>query len=262
MTLLLRHLAASLREPEFWAYSSWLDIVSKYRRSRLGIVWLLLPPALYVAGIGYFFARLQGADPMHFIPHLGLGYLIYRLSSNVITESCSVLPGHSSFILDGHLRLTDFVLRTMAKALFYLAAALPIIVVVLCMTPDLQWVGVATALPALIWVLVNLIWISVSMALLGARFPDVIELTGSIFLFAFILTPILWYADRAPPGTVHGTFMRINPLFHMVEVVRAPMLGEPLENGTLVYLGIMTVVGWVLAIWLYRRSSRFVPIWV
>src|SRR5688572_13548931 len=157
MTLLLKHLAASLREPEFWAYSSWLDIVSKYRRSRLGIVWLLLPPALYVAGIGYFFARLQNTDPLHFIPHLGLGYLIYRLASNVITESCSVLPGHSSFILDGHLRLTDFVLRTMAKALFYLAAALPIIVVVLCMTPDLQWLGVLTALPALLWVLSNLV---------------------------------------------------------------------------------------------------------
>jgi ABC-2 type transport system permease protein len=262
MTLLLKHLAASLREPEFWAYSSWLDIVSKYRRSRLGIVWLLLPPALYVAGIGYFFARLQNTDPLHFIPHLGLGYLIYRLASNVITESCSVLPGHSSFILDGHLRLTDFVLRTMAKALFYLAAALPIIVVVLCMTPDLQWLGVLTALPALLWVLSNLVWLSVCMALLGARFPDVIELTGSIFLFAFILTPILWYADRAPPGTVHGAFMRINPLFHMVEVVRAPILGEPLETSTLVYLGVMTVAGWMLAIWLYRRYSRFVPIWV
>jgi ABC-2 type transport system permease protein len=262
MTLLLKHLAASLREPEFWGYSSWLDIVTKYRRSRLGLVWLLLPPAMYVAGIGYFFARLQGADPLKFIPHLGLGYLIYRLASNVITESCSVLVGHASFILDGHLRLTDFVLRTMAKALFYLVAALPIIVTVLWIAPNLQPAGLLTALPALLWVLLNLVWVSVAMSLLGARFPDVIELTGSIFIFAFILTPILWYAEAAPPGTLHGTFMRINPLFHMVEVVRAPLLGEPLESLTLWYLSAMTVLGWSTAIWLYRRYSRFVPIWV
>ena len=42
MIQLLRDIGRSLREPEFWAYSSWLDIVTKYRRSRLGIIWLLL----------------------------------------------------------------------------------------------------------------------------------------------------------------------------------------------------------------------------
>lgn len=262
MTLLLRHLAASFREPEFWTYSSWLDIVSKYRRSRLGLVWLLLPPALYVAGIGYFFALLQNSEPLAFIPHLALGYLIYRLASNVITESCGVLPGHSSFILDGHLRLTDFVLRTLAKALFYLAAALPIVVVVLWLTPHLQLVGLLTVIPAFALVLLNLVWLAVVVSLLGARFPDVIELTGSVFIFAFILTPILWYSDRAPPGTVHGIFMRMNPLFHMVEIVRAPLLGEPLESLTLVYMATMTVLGWAVAMWLYQRYSRFVPIWV
>lgn len=262
MSSLLKDLRASIREPEFWMYSSWLDIVTKYRRSRLGWVWLLLPPMLYVGGIGYFYALLQNKDPLTSIPYFAVGYLLYRLLSIVITESCSVLHGHASFILDGHLRLTDFFFRTIAKALFYTVAALPLVVFLLLVSPATHLLGVITLVPAFAVVLLNLIWISAVAALLGARFPDVSELTGSIFIFAFILTPILWPATAAPPGTPHGIFMRINPLFHLIEIVRAPLLGQPIEPLTYVYVAAMTLLGSALAVTLYRRFSRFVPVWV
>ncbi|TWI02984.1 ABC-2 type transport system permease protein/lipopolysaccharide transport system permease protein [Luteimonas cucumeris] len=257
-----RDLLASLREPEFWAYSSWLDIVTKYRRSRLGLVWLLLPPLLYVGGIGYLFAGVYGKDPLVFMPHLGVGYLIFRLLTNIITESSGVLSGHAGFILDGRVRLTDFVLRTLAKALFYSAAALPIVVVALALSPILQPIGLVLFIPSFLLILWNTVWIGMVVALLGARFPDIKELTGSLFLFAFVFTPIIWYASHTPPGSIRGAVMRVNPLFHMVELVRAPLLGEAVEAGTLAYLGIMSVLGWIVAGYLYRRYARFVPIWV
>lgn len=262
MSSLLKDLANSLREPEFWLYSSWLDIVTKYRRSRLGLVWLLLPPVLYVGGIGYFYALLLNQDPLRSIPSFAIGYLLYRLCSVVIGESCTVLTYHGSFILDGHLRLTDFFFRTLTKGLFYLVAALPLVVVLLAISPATHAVGLLTLLPAFALVLLNLFWIAVVAALLGARFPDVNELTGSIFIFAFILTPILWPAEAAPWGTPHGMFMRINPLYHLIEIVRAPFLGKPIESLTYAYLAVMTVGGWLLATNLYRRYSRFVPVWI
>lgn len=259
---LFDHIRASLREPGFWAYSSWLDIVTKYRRSRLGLVWVLLPPMLYVGGIGYFYALLQNQDPFVSIPVFAIAYLLYRLFSTVVTESCTVLTGHSSFILDGHLRLTDFVFRTLAKAVFYLLAAMPLVVVVLVLSPALHWVGMLTVLPAFFLVLVNLFWMSVVIALLGARYPDVHEITGSIFIFAFILTPILWPPEAAPAGTPHGWFMRVNPLYHMIEIVRAPLFGKTIEPLTYAYMGAMTLFGWAAATVLYKRYSRFVPVWV
>jgi ABC-2 type transport system permease protein/lipopolysaccharide transport system permease protein len=65
-----------------------------------------------------------------------------------------------------------------------------------------------------------------------------------------------------PPGSVRGTFMRFNPLFHMVEVIRAPILGEAIELTTYYYIGTMTVLGWAIAALLYRRYARFVPLWI
>src|SRR5690606_35238316 len=57
---LWRDLWASFRNPEFWALSSWLDIMVRNRQSRLGVFWLLVPPMVYIWGVGSFFASMMG----------------------------------------------------------------------------------------------------------------------------------------------------------------------------------------------------------
>ena len=258
----VRDIANSIRRPEFWALSTWLDIVVRYRQSRLGIVWLLAPPALYTWGLGLFFSKMQSADLSHFAAHVGIGYAIFRLMNSVITESCGAFQGAASFILDGHLRLTDFVLRVVAKAMFYFVMAMPSVIAALMVFHGLQWHGLAMALLTFPVVVANAIWIAMVFAIIGGRFPDLGQLINNLFLFAFLFTPIIWYADAMPAGSVRGTFMRFNPLLHLIEIVRAPILGENLEPLTIYFVAAMTVFGWLLAALLYRRYARFVPLWI
>ena len=259
---LLPTLADSLRNPAFWGYSTWLDIVVRYRKSRLGLLWMLAPPALYIIGMGYFFARIQGLDPYVFMPHLGLGYLLFRLISMVMVESTSVLPMHSGYILDGHVRLTDFVLKVMVRALFYLLSSAPILVPVIILSPDVHFGGLLLSLVGMVLLLANLMWLSGVISLFGARFPDTHEFMGSIFVLGFVVTPILWYPSAAPAGTLHGLIMRLNPAFHLIEVVRAPLLGEPVETLSLVACTVAAVLGWLLWISVFRRFQRYVAVWV
>ena len=99
---LLPTLGESLRNPAFWGYSTWLDIIIRYRKSMLGMSWILVPPALYVFGMGLFFAQVQKADPWDFMAHLGVGYLLFRLMTMVLVDSTSILPAHSGY--DGEVR--------------------------------------------------------------------------------------------------------------------------------------------------------------
>lgn len=262
MRSLRRDLRDSFRNPEFWALSGWLDIVVKYRQSRLGAVWMLAPAAIYIFGLGGFFAKMFGTTIAAFAAHVAVGWVLFRAISSVIVESTTVFASSSPFIMDGHVRLTDFVLRVVAKAMFYFAMALPMVVIALAIYPDLQWDGLAIALVTLPLVLVNVLWIGLLFSLVGARFPDLSQFIGNVFMFAFLLTPIIWQAQAMPAGSVRGSLMRFNPFFHMVELVRAPILGNQVEALTLYYVGAMTIVGWCSAIFAYRRYARFVPIWV
>lgn len=260
--MMLRHFQESLREPAFWAYSTWLGIVTNYRRSRLGVVWLIMPPLLYIWGLGAFFSSMSGKPLVEFAAHVAIGFLVFRLVTAVIADSTSVLAANQAFILDGRVRITDFVLRVVARALFYAGVALPLVVAALWVYPGLQASGFLWLLATLPLVLLNAIWVSVVFALVGARFPDTEQFIGNVFLFLFLLTPIIWYAEQAPLESARGMLMRVNPLFHMVEVVRAPLLEGRMDLLSLKILLATTVVGWSVAAIAYRRYSRFVPLWI
>ncbi|MGH8030423.1 MAG: ABC transporter permease [Arenimonas sp.] len=259
---LLPTLMDSLRNPAFWGYSTWLDIIIRYRKSMLGLVWILVPPALYVFGMGLFFAQVQGADSFAFMAHLGLGYLLFRLMMMVLVDSTSILPAHAGYILDGHVRLTDFVLRVVIKAAFYLLTSLIVLVPVVLLAPNFDLAGVPWAMLGMVLLMLNMVWMSGVVSLFGARFPDTHEFMGNVFMVGFIITPILWYAKDAPAGTMHGTLMRLNPCFHLIEIVRAPLLGEAMSRFSLGAAAAMAVVGWILWIVTFRRYARYVPLWV
>jgi len=259
---LMRDIRGSLRERGFWFYAVWLDVVVQYRRTRLGPVWLLLPPLAYVLGLGYLYSTMMGGHPAEFIPHLGFGYILWRLAIQGVTESASVFASHQAFIMDGRTRFTDFVLRTFAKSFLYFSVGFLVVLAIVLAIPSVDKIQLMTLLFTLPVFILNVVWMSVVVALFGARFPDTKEMIGTILVFGFLLTPILWDASMLPPGSIRGVVMRLNPFFHLIEFVRAPALGTALETTTLYAVGAMTVVGWCLAAILYRRYSRFVPLWI
>ncbi|GAB3754030.1 ABC transporter permease [Lysobacter olei] len=259
---LLQDYRSSLLDPGFWTYATWLEIVTKYRKSRLGLFWAFFPPALYAFGVGWFFANVQGMSASQFIPHMCLGYVLFRLVTVSVLESATAFASSSSFILDGRTRLTDYVLRVVVKAMFYFVTAAPVIAVSLMLSPGFHWSGLIAAIPAFALVLLNIAWLGVIVAVIGARFPDIHELTGSILMFSFLFTPIVWVASQVPVDSLRGGIARANPLFHLIEVVRAPLLGEPVERLSFAYLAGMLAIGWMVAAFVYRRYARFVPLWV
>lgn len=261
--MLLKHLTESFRRPDHWLYAGWLDIVTTYRRTYFGVLWLLIPTAVYVWGIGGFLAALQpGVDTPAFLAHVGVGFVVYRLASTVWTDATSVFSGHRAYIYDGHLRLTDFLLRSMSRSVYYFLLTQAILVFVVFASPEFTWAGVPLSLAGLALVLVNLFAYSVVLGLAGARFPDLGELVSSAMLAGFLLTPVVWDPELAPEGTVRGLLMRANPLHHLLAVIRDPLLGRPVEQVTYVYMAVMTVLGIVMALVAYRRYCRRVAIWL
>ncbi|MDH7454054.1 ABC transporter permease [Luteimonas composti] len=259
---LLSQLGQSLRRPEFWAYSSWLDIVTRYRRTRLGLLWLLAPVMMFTFITGPLYARIFNRDLASYMVHLGMGYAVWRLMVMVLNDTVGVYRSNKAFILDGNTRLTDYILTTIAKSLFYFAFAMIGMVGVLIWSPAVPAYAIFSLLVTIPLVLLNLVWVGYSLGILGARSPDVGQVLNTILMVGFLFTPIIWEGDRYPPDSVGGIIVRLNPAFHILEIVRQPLYGEMPGLHSLLYVGIMTVVGWLFAMFLSRQYSRYVPIWI
>lgn len=257
-----KELRASLRNPEFWALSSWLDIIVKARKSRFGVLWLLAPSIVYVFGLGSFFASMQGRTFSEFAAHVAVGAMVFRTLMSSFIGSAGVFTSSYSFIMDGHVRLTDYLLQSLAKSFFDLCMYLPVVVIALVLGGNILLKGVLLSPLTLGVIYLNGLWIAVVFSLIGARFPDFGQLLGNISIFLFLLTPIIWFPEQAPADSLRGQFMRFNPFYHFVTIFRGPLLGERVETLSLYYVGIMTVVGLTLATYAYRRYARYVPLWI
>lgn len=263
MSSLFQHLAESIRRPDHWVYASWLDTVTKYRKTYFGILWMLVPTAIYIWGIGGYLGALQpGINMQRFLAHVAVGFVVFRFIMTVLGDATSTFSNYQSYIYDGNLRLTDFVLRLVSRSFYYFLLAQPLLAVAVLASPDFQWTGVPGSLMGLAVLLTNLFLYAILFSLLGARFPDVSELMGSVMMAAFLITPIVWSPDAAPAGTLRGALMRANPFHHMVAGIRSPLLGETIEPLTYYYLAAVTVIGLVAASLAYRSFARRVPLWL
>lgn len=263
MSSLLAHLGQSLRRPDHWLYGSWLDTVTQYRRTHFGLIWMLVPTAVYIWGIGGYLGALQpGMDMPRFIAHVAVSFVVFRLIMTVFVDAAGVYSASQSFIYDGNVRLTDFVLRMISRSFYYFLIALPLLIVAVLGSPDFQWSGALGALFGMLVLIINLFAYSVLLSILGARYPDIGELMSSAMMAAFLITPIVWYPENAPEGTTRGMLMRANPFHHLLSIVRAPLLGEGIEPVTVWYLVAMTVFGFIAAMLVYKAFARRVALWL
>jgi len=137
-----------------------------------------------------------------------------------------------------------------------------ILVPVVVLSPILHPEGLFPALLGVVLLVLNMVWLSGVISLFGARFPDTHEFMGNVFILGFLITPILWYPSDAPANTVHGMLMRLNPIYHMIEVIRAPLLGQLIGPYSWLFDTLALLVGWPTWMLLYRRYARYVALWV
>ena len=76
---------------------------------------------------------------------------------------------------------------------------------------------------------------------------------------AFFLTPIFWTKDLLGD---HRWFADINPFFHMIEVMRAPLLGSGIPYTSFGFLLLVGLLGTVSAIAALSRFRARVPYWI
>jgi ABC-type polysaccharide/polyol phosphate export permease len=236
-----------------WSLASH-DVVSRYRGSILGPFWITLSMGLMVVGIGVVYAKLFGVTIGEFLPLVALGIVFFGTISSIITEGCDTFVSAASMLSQTSLPMFTFVWRTVLRNLINLAHHLVIVVAVLVFYGYWRHTNLAGALLGLVFLVTNAAWISMLIAIASARFRDIPQVVTSFMQFAIFVTPVFWPAERLKGA--HLVVLDFNPFYHMLEAVRAPLLGLPIAAHTYSVLAIMALVGWSLVFSLFAVTRR------
>ena len=243
-------------------YLTWFTFAIQYRRTVLGPLWLLVGPSLFVAVLGLLFSEVYGIAAAVYVPHLAIGLVVWNLIAGVVNGGATVFARYRGQVLHGGMSLAEILavdgLKTVIQFLhqaLIAAAVMALFGVPLTLYSALALLGFAL-------LVYNCGWFLFFFGVVGSRFRDVGEIVSAIMRIAFLATPIIWMPGAAGRGGVLGAFLTYNPFYHFLEIVRAPLLGNPISPVTWLAVGGISVIGTVLAAIVYRGYSRYVPLWV
>jgi ABC-type polysaccharide/polyol phosphate export permease len=248
-----------IRAIHIWPTLGWQEIRQRYRRSVLGPFWLTVSVGVLVGGMGPLYGRMFGQDLSGYFPHLAISFVTWLLIANLLNESCLAFIAAEGLIKQARMPLTVHVLRVVWRnLLIFFHHAVILLLVLLFYTPPLRW-GLLLAPLGVLAIAVNAIWFGLFLGMLCARFRDLPLIMGSVVQVMFFLTPVLWKPEFLGR---HAWAADWNPINHLLEVVRAPLVdGRVPQLSWIVVIG-MTVVGFALVLPLFARYRSRIAYWV
>lgn len=242
-----------------WVRLGWNDILQRYRRSVLGPLWLTASMAIMVTALGVLYAEIFHTAVDDLLPFLCVGLLVWNFISSFLVEGGTLFTGAESYIKQIRLPYSCYVYRSSWSKLIILAHNSVIYFAVLIYFHI--WPGAAAllAVPGLLIVLFNCALANLFIGMVSARFRDFPQLINSIVQVVFFVTPIFWKPELLKGRSFITDF---NPLFHLIEIVRAPLLGTvPLSKSYFAVL-LITVVNLAVVSLFFTRFRSRIAYWV
>jgi len=250
----LRDLRASGERLDLAWSLAWHDVVSRYRGSILGPFWITLSMGLMVLGIGFLWGELFRVSIHEFIPFVALGIVFFGTVTGTINEGCETFVQAASMLSQTSLPMFTFVWRTVLRNLINLGHHLVIVIAVLIYFGFWRTANYPVATLGLCLMVANVAWLSMLVAIVSARFRDIPQIVASITQAAALMTPVFWLPDRISPG--HRVILDLNPFYHLLQAVRAPLMGSQIMPHTYLILAIMAAVGWTLTFAIFAYTRR------
>jgi ABC-2 type transport system permease protein len=255
----LHDIRAGWDRRELWMTLGLHDVRQRYRRSKLGPFWITLSMAIMVLALGLLYGQIFGQDLHDYLPFLAAGFVIWGMIASLINDGCQ------SFILaEGMIRqlnapLSIYAYRGLWSTLIAFAHNIWVfLVVALWFGVDLNW-NLLWVPVALLVLLLNGFWIALFLGVLSARFRDVPLIVGSVVQVLFFITPVIWKPEMLPGRAL---WLDLNPFYHLVEIMRAPLLGQTPALGNWLTVLAITVGGWAVALFFYSAYRWRVAYWV
>ena len=239
----------------------WSDVRQRYRRSSLGPFWITVSMGVMIATIGVVFGQIFKSPLQEFFPFLTVGTIVWGFISTVLSEGSTCLISAEAIVKQLPLPLSVHIMRMMWRNLIILAHNILIFPLVLVAVGKPLELVALVALPGLLLTLINLGWMALVLGILCARYRDLPQVVTSLLQVVFYLTPVIWLPTLLPARA--GLYLlETNPFYHMLEVIRAPLLGHMPSATNWVVSIALAVVGWLATIVFFGRYKNRVAYWL
>ena len=255
----LEELKDGFTSHERWLYMAIQDIKLRYRRSMIGPWWVTISTGVMVMMLGFLWSHIFGSDLENYLPFFAVGFVIWGWMSGQILDAAGGFFQFGGAIKQVKLPLPIFVLRlNVRQCIVLLHNSIIIAAVLLFIGKGFTLVNLM-AIPNLILIQFNLTLLSIVISIFCTRYQDMTQVVNVGTQIIFFFTPILWQVETLKNRTY---LAEMNPVYHWIEMVRAPLLGHLPTINDCLWTGASLVVLSILATYYLGRYRSRIAYWL
>ncbi len=239
---------------------SLLDINLKYRRTILGNIWTILTYFITISIISIVWSVVFKTSIAEYFPRIFIGFTTFYLILSLTAQSSEILyRNYSGIILSLGVGLHNVILRHLIFIVLEYIQLIPFYLIIILIAGIKFSLSTLLFIPGLLLVIANGYWMIFIFSLMCARFRD-LGLFVSAVLSAFILlTPILWKKEMLGK---YEMLVYLNPITSMIEAIRDPLLGYPINPIIYVLLLVYLFLGFLASSILYKYKKNLFNFWI
>lgn len=239
----------------------WQDVATRYRRSRVGAFWLTINMVVMISVLGAVFGTLFRAPIEQFLPSLTIGIIVWGLITGLINEGCVSFISAQDTILQIRMPLFTHILRVIWRNLIITGHNIIILPVLFITFHKTIQATAFLSLLGLLLLVINAGWMMLATSIVCTRFRDLTQIIQNAMQVLFYATPIIWGVEMLQQR-IALVFLNFNPFYHLLAIVRDPLLGiHPTSTNWLVTI-LMAVIGWFIALIFFNRFRKRIPYWL
>lgn len=252
-------LAEGLLRWRLWSQLGWHDIRKRYRRSVLGPFWLTLSMAVMVASLGLIYGTLFRLEIHGYLPFLAIGLATWTFIASVLNEGCVSFIELEPLIKNVRIPMSLHILRALWRNLIIYAHNSVIFLGVALVFEVRPGATALLSVAGLALLLVNAGWIMLLLGMICTRFRDVPPIVASVIQLLFFVTPVMWKPELLGDRRY---LIALNPFYHLLEIVRAPLLGQVPGWESWVVGLLFALAGWAFTFVCFTRFRKRIAYWL
>jgi ABC-type polysaccharide/polyol phosphate export permease len=240
----------------------WQDIRQSYRRSVFGQLWITIGMAVTIAAIGIVFGTIFGTPMQVFLPYLASGLIMWGLISGVLNEGNLAFIAAEGMIKQLPLPKIVYIVRVVWRNLIVSAHNIVIFPAVILI------VGGNTGWAILLWpigvfmAVLALSGLALIFAIVAARYRDLPQIVNAALTVGFYITPVIWIKDSLGDNELVNAIVSLNPLYHILQVARLPLIGEYPTSDNWLWVLIYGGLFWLIGLMMFNRFEKRIAYWV
>jgi lipopolysaccharide transport system permease protein len=253
-------ITAMIRYFHMWSLLGWYDIKHRYNRSLIGPFWITISTGVMVGSIGLMFSKIFKTQTSELLPHFAIGQIVWLLISAQMTEACAMFVQSQALLKQVSVPLSVHALRKLWYNLILFLHNFVIVILVSALYGKGFSLQSLFFFPGIALILVLLFFLSMILGIICTRFRDITQIVGVFLQLVYFFTPIFWMKKVLPER--YSWVTDLNPFYHMIELVRSPLLGVTPDAEHWRYMILYIMLAAVLAFYLTKAYRHRVVYWL